>query len=690
MSLKYRIAVVIFLLEAVMVSLVLTATVNRAQNINKEQFEINETVILELLADLSRVALFSFEYEELQPYIENISADPHVKRILIIDRKNNITASSDVSDVGASIPPLVDTDTNFWRVVTIDNASGVLGRVAMNFSNDALISARKDILFAGLKVALVGMTLIAIVGLFTGYILTRRLAILSKAATEIEEGNLDIRTNLPGRDEIGHLSRVFDNMAASFKSTIHNLNSRENELKKAQDELELRVEERTSELELLNEELEHLASHDPLTNLPNRSLLLVRLHQAISHSSQDNSSFATIIMDLDKFKQINDSLGHAIGDELLIQAASRISKLLRKTDTVARIGGDEFAIVLTDLTIEQAVSVCEKISECLAELFTIKENVMSIGSSIGIAMFPQHSTDSSILLKYADAAMYVAKHNHKDYAVYDPNDKLFTSTISSLDSSLRNALKKDELILHYQPKWEYGSGALIGVEALVRWQRKEGLVYPDDFIPYAENSGLITPLTKWVLNAAIKQQAKWSQQGIDIAMSVNLSARNLGDPTLLDQITQSLNQWQVNPSRLIVEITETSIMSDTNQSLEVLRQLNDMGVNISIDDFGTGYSSLMYLKILPVDEIKIDRSFVVDINTNPDSLVIVRTIVDLAHNLGISVTAEGVETPEICEIVSSLGCDTWQGFYLGRPMNSENFVQSYLPKLVPAARVGPS
>jgi EAL domain-containing protein (putative c-di-GMP-specific phosphodiesterase class I) len=218
------------------------------------------------------------------------------------------------------------------------------------------------------------------------------------------------------------------------------------------------------------------------------------------------------------------------------------------------------------------------------------------------------------------------------------------------------------------------------MEALVRWQRKEGLVYPDDFIPYAENTGLIAPLTKWVLNAAIKQQSVWSQQGINIPMSVNLSARNLGDPTLLDQITQSLNQWQVDPNKLIVEITETSIMSDTNQSLEVLRQLNDMGVNISIDDFGTGYSSLMYLKILPVDEIKIDRSFIVDIDTNPDSLVIVRTIVDLAHNLGIYVTAEGVETAEICEVLSSLGCDTWQGYYLGRPVSSEDFIQSYLYK----------
>jgi diguanylate cyclase (GGDEF)-like protein len=681
MSLKYRIAVVIFLFEAVMMTLVLSTTVNRSQNINRQHFETNENVILELLADLSRVALFSFEYEELQPYIENISTDPHVVKVLIIDRENRITASSDVDDVGTNLPPLVDTETNYWRAMEIENASGILGRIAMNFSNDALISAKNEILLAGLKVAVIGMTLIAIVGLITGYILTRRLGILSKAANEIENGNLDIRTDLPGRDEIAHLGHVFDNMAASFKATIENLNSRESELKKAQDELETRVEERTSELEFVNEELEHLATHDPLTNLPNRSLLLVRLHQAIDQSNKDKSSFATIIMDLDKFKQINDTLGHAIGDELLIQASSRIGKLLRKTDTVARIGGDEFAIILTDLTLEQAVVVCEKISACIAEEFSITEHVLRIGSSIGIAMYPEHSTESSVLLKYADMAMYAAKKTHKDFVVYDPNERRFSTTISSLGSSLREALKNDELTLHYQPKFNYQSGDLIGVEALVRWQQKGGLIYPDEFIPYAENTGLITPLTKWVLDAAVKQQAEWSRNHIDISMAVNLSAKNLGDPSLLDDITQSLHQWHVDPDKLIVEITETSIMSDTNQSLDVLRQLNDMGINISIDDFGTGYSSLMYLKKLPVDEIKIDRSFVIDIEKNPDSLIIVRAIIDLAHNLGISVTAEGIETAEVWEILSSLGCDSSQGYFLGRPMSSENFIQTYLPIL---------
>ncbi|WP_455203970.1 bifunctional diguanylate cyclase/phosphodiesterase [Kaarinaea lacus] len=684
MSLKYRIAVVMFLLEAVMMTFVLATTVNRSQSINKENFEINENVILELLADLSRVALFSFEYEELQPYIENISADPHVVKILIIDRQNRITASSDVNDVGGTSPNLSDSDNNYWRTVDINNESGYLGRIAMNFSHDAVVSAKKEIFFAGLKVAIMGMTIIAIVGMITGYLLTRRIGILSKAANHIEKGNLDIRTNLPGHDEVAHLGQVFDHMAASFKSTIESLHTRESELKKIQDELELRVEERTSELELVNEELEHLATHDPLTNLPNRSLMLVKLHQAISQANIDKTNFATIIMDLDKFKQVNDSLGHAIGDELLIQASTRISNLLRKTDTVARIGGDEFSIILTNVSSVETIAICEKISKCLANDFIIRDNVINIGSSIGIAMFPQHSTDSSVLLKYADMAMYVAKRSHYDYAVYDSNDSRFSATILSLDSGLRNAIKNDELILHYQPKVDHQSGNIVGVEALVRWQQKHHLVYPDDFIPYAEKSDLIAPLTKWVLSAAVQQLSEWNLSGIDFTMSVNLSTKNLSDSSLIDHITQSLNQWQVAPHKLILEITETSIMSDTNRALEVLRKLNAMGVGISIDDFGTGYSSLMYLKKLPVDEIKIDRSFVVDIETDSESLVIVRSIIDLAHNLGISVTAEGVETASTWKLLSSLGCNTSQGNYFGHPLCAEDFNHKSLQSLAVA------
>ena len=676
MSLKYRIAVVIFLLEAAMMSIVFYTTVSRSQEINERQLEVNEKVILDLIGDLSRFALFTFEYDDLQTYIEKIAEDPHVVKVLIIDRNDRVTASSSVSDIGLPTPELKNTSYEYWLLKEVKNASGILGNVAVNYSNAELIAAKKEVLFLGIRVALSGMTIIAIVGVLTGYLLTRRLEVLSNAARRIKEGHLDVQTNLSGRDELALLGQTFDGMVTSFKVTIDKLRSGENELRKARDELETRVDERTLALATANKELERLAMHDPLTNLPNRALLLLRLQQAIERSQQQRSTFATLMMDLDRFKEVNDTLGHDVGDELLVKVSARVSKLLRKTDTVARIGGDEFAIILSDVTQEQAVSISEKIGACLSSEFAVENHKFNIGCSIGVAMFPEHGVDSSVLLKCSDLAMYVAKRNHLNHEVYDAAEYQQSESKLSLHTSLQKAIEQDELLLHYQPKVDLRTGALIGVEALVRWQHDDHLIYPDKFIPYAEKTGLIRNLTKWVLNAALKQQSKWRSVGENLKMSVNLSFRDLDDHSLIDYISESLDRWQIDPEDLVLEITETSVMEDPNHTLEILRQLDEMGLGISIDDFGTGYSSLMYLKKLPVDEIKIDRSFVADLLSNSDSLVIVRSIIDLAHNLGMSVTAEGVETLEVWEKLSSLGCDISQGYYSGPPMSSEDLVRS--------------
>ncbi|MDH3883638.1 MAG: EAL domain-containing protein [Desulfobacterales bacterium] len=676
MSLKYRIAVVIFLLEAVMMSIVFYTTVSRSQEINQNQLEINERVILDLLGDLSRLALFTFEYDNLQTYIEKIAEDPHVVKVLIIDRNRRVAASSNVNDIGKSAPELKDTSYEYWLLKEVKNASGVLGSVAVNYSQAELIAAKKEVLFLGVRVALVGMTIIAVVGVLTGYLLTRRLEVLSDAAQRIKEGHLDVQTNLAGRDELALLGQTFDGMVTSFKVSVDKLRSGENELRKARDELEDRVDERTMELATANKELERLAMHDPLTNLPNRALLLLRLQQAIEGSQRNHSMFAMLMMDLDRFKEVNDTLGHDVGDELLVQVSHRVGTLLRKSDTVARIGGDEFAIVLSDVTQEQAILISGKIGRCLSSEFEVANHKFNIGCSIGIAMFPEHGVDSSVLLKCADLAMYVAKRNHLNHVVYDAAESPQSESVLSLDSSLRQAIEQDELLLHYQPKVDLQTGSLIGVEALVRWQHDDHLLYPDKFIPYAEKTGLIKNITKWVLKTALKQQSQWQSVGENLKMSVNLSFKDLGDHSLVSYISESLDRWQVNPECLMLEITETSVMEDPHQTLEILRQLDEMGLGISIDDFGTGYSSLVYLKKLPVDEIKIDRSFVVDLLSNSDSLVIVRSIIDLAHNLGMSVTAEGVETMEVWEKLSSLGCDVSQGYYSGPPMSSEDLVRS--------------
>jgi predicted signal transduction protein with EAL and GGDEF domain len=343
---------------------------------------------------------------------------------------------------------------------------------------------------------------------------------------------------------------------------------------------------------------------------------------------------------------------------------------------VARIGGDEFAIVLSDVTQEQAVSISEKIGARLSSEFIVATHKFNIGCSVGVAMYPEHGVDSSALLKCADLAMYVAKRNHLTHVVYDAAETQQSESQLSLHTSLRQAIEQDELLLHYQPKVDLRTGSLVGVEALVRWQHNDQLIYPDKFIPYAEKTGLIRDITKWVLKAALKQQSQWRSVGENLKMSVNLSFRDLDDHSLINYISESLDRWQVDPEDLVLEITETSVMEDPNRTMEVLRQLDEMGLGISIDDFGTGYSSLMYLKKLPVDEIKIDRSFVTDLLLNSDSLVIVRSIIDLAHNLSMTVTAEGVETLEVWEELSSLGCDISQGYYSGPPMSSEDLVRS--------------
>jgi len=676
MSLKYRIAVVILLLEAVVMSFILTTTVNRSQEINRQQFEIKENIILNLLSELSRFALFSHEFQELQPYIENISQDPQVLKILILNHDNLTMTSSDLADAGLIQNNFTTTENTYWRSLEVKNEAGVLGKVAINFSNVALKNAKKDILFTGIRIALIGMSIIAISGFISGYLLTRRLDSLSRAAQRVKEGDLSVKSNLSGRDEIALLGQAFDEMTTSFKETIDNLGYRENQLRIAQNELERRVDERTSELTMANEELEHLATHDPLTNLPNRSLFLIRLHQAMANASQDQSNFATLMMDLDRFKEVNDTLGHDVGDDLLIQVSQRISGLLRKTDTIARLGGDEFSVILTGIDQEQAKIISNKISQRLAETFEVKSHYVSIGASIGIAMFPEHGNDASKLMKLSDTAMYTAKRNHLNYLLFDETSNHFETNKNTLDKHLRAAIDNNELVLHYQPKVDFTSGKLVGVEALVRWQKDDRLIYPDEFIPYAEKTGLIKVLTQWVINAALKQLSIWNEVGKDIKMSVNLSMKDLEDPTLSEQIIKYINHWQVEPNRLILEITETSVMSDPNRTLEILNKLDQMDIGISIDDFGTGYSSLMYIKKLPVDEIKIDRSFVMDILSDPDSLVIVRSIIDLAHNLGIQVTAEGVENLEIWETLSRLGCDLSQGYYSGRPMSQEVFDNS--------------
>jgi diguanylate cyclase (GGDEF)-like protein len=418
------------------------------------------------------------------------------------------------------------------------------------------------------------------------------------------------------------------------------------------------------------------ALHDPLTGLPNRELFADRVGQAIRTADREMRPAALLLLDLDRFKDVNDTLGHHHGDQLLVEVGQRLFGALREADTVARLGGDEFAALLPGATAEGAGAVADKLRAALQQPLSIDGVALDLDASIGIAVYPEHGNDAAELLQHADVAMYVAKQAHLRFLVYDPAVDQHSPRRLALLGGLRRALELDELVLHYQPKADLRSGEIRSVEALVRWQHPDhGLLGPGEFIPLAERTGLIHPLTHWVLDAALDQAAQWQRAGLPLSVAVNISTRCLLDPAFPDQITGQLATRQIPPDRLVLEITESAVMADPARALEVLGRLHSLGVGLAVDDFGTGYSSMAYLKELPVDELKIDRSFVSQMATSPSDAVIVRSTIDLGHNLGLHVVAEGVETQHAWQELTALGCDMAQGYYLGRPMPAADLEQ---------------
>jgi len=422
-----------------------------------------------------------------------------------------------------------------------------------------------------------------------------------------------------------------------------------------------------SERKAHTDALEYQALHDALTGLPNRSLFGDRLRQALLAARRNQKMFGVLLLDLDRFKDINDALGHDRGDSLLQEVTARLRGVLRATDTIARLGGDEFAVLTTDAKHpDDIVATARKILAALEGPFAIADQMVETGASIGTAMYPLHGDDPSTLLRRADVAMYVAKRSGGGYAVYAPEQEAQTLRRSGLAGELRRSIPQGELVLHYQPQVTLATGAIHSVEALVRWNHpREGLMPPDRFIPMAEETGIIHPLTAWVIDSALAQLCKWLEAGLDVSVSLNVSPRNIEDHSLEEMVARALGTFKVEPQRLTLEITEGVAMAAA--AAKALHRLNEMGVRLALDDFGTGYSSLLYLMRLPVNEIKIDRSFVSALASDPDSGAIVRSAVGLGHNLGLRVVAEGLQDRAAEAVLVEAGCDAAQGFLVGRP-----------------------
>ena len=420
--------------------------------------------------------------------------------------------------------------------------------------------------------------------------------------------------------------------------------------------------------------LAHQSTHDALTGLPNRNLLKDRLQQAMVQTDRSNDGVALLFLDLDHFKLINDSLGHAAGDRMLLDVAERLRACVREGDTVSRHGGDEFVLVLREIDQSHHVAaICEKIFRTIADPFFIQGHSFHVTCSIGIALYPQDGQDTATLFKYADMALYQAKdqgRNHYQFFSREMNERMLERV--TLDEALRSAIANDELFLHYQPLVSLSTGQLVGLETLVRWQHpKFGMVSPVRFIPVAEESALIASIGEWVLRKACQDMRTWIDNGLTgFQVAVNVSPRQFRDPRLADRIEHVLAEYRIDPGMLSLEITETVLMQDTASSEATLLQLKRLGVDLALDDFGTGYSSLSYLKRFPFDRVKIDRSFVRDITTDADDAAISRAIISMAHSLGIRVVAEGVETEAQCQFLRRHECDEMQGYYFSRPLPS--------------------
>jgi diguanylate cyclase (GGDEF)-like protein len=423
-----------------------------------------------------------------------------------------------------------------------------------------------------------------------------------------------------------------------------------------------------SERKAHTDALEYQALHDALTGLPNRSLFGDRLRQALLAARRNQKMFGVLLLDLDRFKDINDALGHDRGDSLLQEVTARLRGVLRATDTIARLGGDEFAVLTIDARHpDDVVATAKKILASLEGPFAIADQMVETGASIGIAMYPVHGDDPSTLLRRADVAMYVAKRAGGGHAVYAPEQEAQSLRRSGLAGELRRSIPQGELVLHYQPQVTLATGAIHSVEALVRWNHpREGLMPPDRFISMAEETGIIHPLTAWVIDSALTQLCKWLEDGLDVSVSLNVSPRNIDDHSLEEMVARALGNFKVEPHRLTLEITEGVAMAAA--AAKALHRLNEMGVRLALDDFGTGYSSLLYLMRLPVNEIKIDRSFVSALASDPDSGAIVRSAVGLGHNLGLRVVAEGLQDRMAEAVLVEAGCDAAQGFLVGRPV----------------------
>lgn len=682
MSFRLKIVLGVAVIQAVFLAILIWNGLNILRSSNEEALLTRAQTTTMLFASLAEPSVLASDLSTLESSVKELLSNPGIAYVRVRSTQAVLAEAGDrgllnrkfVADTSLASAEMDGVFDTYAEIMV----SGVQsGRVEIGFTITAIQRLLEGTRNRALVRAIIGLALMGLFSWLLGHYLARGLNALRQGTRQIAKGDFGYRINVHGKDEFAQTALAFNDMSVKLKDLDDERVRKEAEIHRLNLALEQRVIDRTMQLQDANKQLEHQAMHDALTRLPNRALFHDRLNNTLKSAQRSKELFALVVVDLDLFKEINDTLGHHTGDLVLQHVASACNRILRESDTVARMGGDEFAILLPKVTgVEHAVEVAQRVLTAIKEPLQIDGHQVEVSASLGIAMFPQHGEDELELTTHSDAAMYEAKRKKLGVAVYLPEMGEGKSEALLLKGELRRAIMEGEMVLHFQPKIDISSNSVIGVEALVRWQHSRlGLLYPDKFIELAEMSGQIKLLTQEVLRLAMKQILEWSSKGHVFPVAVNISAINLQDRDFPETVAAMIAEYKVPSHLLELEVTETAIMNDPIVAIENIRKLSLMGIQMSIDDFGTGYSSMVYIQKLLVAKIKIDKSFVMDMGGSSKDEVIVRSTIDLAHNLGLKAVAEGVENKEAWDKLREMGCDSAQGYFMSKPLSADMFLQ---------------
>ena len=701
-SIRWKLTLLIVTISSVSLLLASIAFIT-SDRINTQQTVSNNlSTMAEIIAANSSAALLFGDTLAAQETLGFLQAQKHIQAAAIYGMEGKLFASYRKNGITIDLPntDIQSENTLFWgdhvELFTHINYQGEQIGVVYLRSNMKAVHDRL-IWFLGIVaiVLLVSLLITFILSTRLQRIITDPLLRLSATARQIRtEKNYSLRVIGEGRDELG-------NLITDFNAMLDEIQSRDTELSEHHTLLEERVAQRTRELEIANTKLatsrdhaesvakrmQYHAHHDALTGLPNRILLNDRITTELAHARRNQGMVALLFLDLDRFKIINDSLGHAVGDQLLRVIARRLGNCIREEDTVARLGGDEFMVVLPNISgSSDAGRISRKIIDCLVDPISCNGHELHITTSVGISIYPYDGTDSETLIKHADISMYRAKELGRNKAVY------FTAEMNAgsrkqlaLETNLRQAIAKDQLKLFYQPKIDISRNTIIGVEALLRWEHPTmGMVNPMEFIPVAEDSGLIVPIGEWVLKTAFTQLKQWHNAGFpDLTVAVNLSSAQLSRPGFEDVVAKALQAADVDAGMTELEITENLAMENIESAIAILEKLKNLGITIAMDDFGTGYSSLSYLRRLPIDIVKLDQSFVREIPGSHEDILIAQTIIAMTQSLNLTLIVEGVENVKQLNFFRQQGCHIVQGFLFSKPVEAGEILNMLTAQSVP-------